>query len=93
MAVKEYDFIMVGGGVAGLVATSGASQLGARVAVVEKHGLGGDCLRTGCVPTKRREAGALTNESALELKALPASIVIIGGGPRRGAHHTRLSDT
>ena len=180
MAIKEYDFIMVGGGVAGLVATSVSAQLGARVAVVEKHGLGGDCLRTGCVPTKRlvrsakiarllkragefgmdagsfkvdfpkvmelvrstqrtigerdaperfkkmgadvifgsgsfmdahtfeingerlrarrflistgsspvmpeipglREAGALTNESALELKALPASIAIIGGGP------------
>src|SRR3972149_7892229 len=53
MAIKEYDFIMVGGGVAGLVATSVSAQLGARVAGLEKHGLGGDCLRTGCVPTKR----------------------------------------
>ncbi|MEE9615197.1 MAG: mercuric reductase, partial [Thermodesulfobacteriota bacterium] len=39
-------------GVGGLVAASGAAQLGARVALVEKEALGGDCLHWGCVPTK-----------------------------------------
>ncbi len=171
---------MIGGGVAGLVAASASAQLGARTAIVEKVSLGGDCLRTGCVPTKRlvrsakiarlvkragefgidvssfktdfpkimklvrgtqqaiaehddperfrkmgadvifgrgsfldphtfgingerlkarrflvstgsspvvppipglREAGALTNEGALELNELPRSVVILGGGP------------
>ncbi len=51
--MKRFDLVIVGGGVAGLVAASGASQLGARVALIDNTSLGGDCLRTGCVPTKR----------------------------------------
>ena len=52
--MKKYDLVIIGGGVGGLVAASGASQLGARVAMVEKEkSLGGDCLHWGCVPTKR----------------------------------------
>jgi dihydrolipoamide dehydrogenase len=52
--MKKFDFVIIGGGVGGLVAASGASQLGARVAMVEKEkSLGGDCLHWGCVPTKR----------------------------------------
>jgi pyruvate/2-oxoglutarate dehydrogenase complex dihydrolipoamide dehydrogenase (E3) component len=47
-----YDFIVIGGGSAGLVAAGGAAVLGARVALVEKNLLGGDCLYTGCVPSK-----------------------------------------
>jgi pyruvate/2-oxoglutarate dehydrogenase complex dihydrolipoamide dehydrogenase (E3) component len=47
-----YDFIVLGGGSAGLVAAGGAAVLGARVALVEKNLLGGDCLYTGCVPSK-----------------------------------------
>lgn len=52
--MESYDLVVIGGGVGGLVAASGAAQLGARVALVEKTGtLGGDCLVAGCVPTKR----------------------------------------
>lgn len=47
-----YDLIVIGGGSAGLVAAGGAASLGARVALVEKEALGGDCLYTGCVPSK-----------------------------------------
>jgi pyruvate/2-oxoglutarate dehydrogenase complex dihydrolipoamide dehydrogenase (E3) component len=47
-----YDFIVIGGGSAGLVAAGGAGVLGARVALIEKNLLGGDCLYTGCVPSK-----------------------------------------
>lgn len=47
-----YDFIVIGGGSAGLVAAGGAATLGAKVALIEKHALGGDCLYTGCVPSK-----------------------------------------
>ena len=47
-----YDLIAIGGGTAGLVCAAGAAALGARVALIERHLLGGDCLNTGCVPSK-----------------------------------------
>ncbi|CAA9448864.1 MAG: Mercuric ion reductase [uncultured Rubrobacteraceae bacterium] len=48
----NYDLVVVGGGTAGLVSAAGAASLGARVALVERDKLGGDCLFRGCVPTK-----------------------------------------
>ena len=48
----EYDLIVIGGGTAGLVAAAGGASLGAKVALVERDRLGGDCLHYGCVPTK-----------------------------------------
>jgi len=50
--MSDYDLVVIGGGAAGLVVAGGAAQLGARVALVEKKALGGDCLYTGCVPSK-----------------------------------------
>ncbi|MGE0862941.1 MAG: mercuric reductase [Vicinamibacterales bacterium] len=47
-----YDLVVLGGGTAGLVSAVGAAGLGARVALVERALLGGDCLNTGCVPSK-----------------------------------------
>jgi pyruvate/2-oxoglutarate dehydrogenase complex dihydrolipoamide dehydrogenase (E3) component len=47
-----YDLVVIGGGTAGLVCAVGAAGLGARVALVEQRRLGGDCLHTGCVPSK-----------------------------------------
>ncbi len=47
-----YDLIVIGGGSAGLVAAGGTATLGAKVALIEKNALGGDCLYTGCVPSK-----------------------------------------
>jgi pyruvate/2-oxoglutarate dehydrogenase complex dihydrolipoamide dehydrogenase (E3) component len=48
----RYHLVVVGGGTAGLVSAAGAAGLGARVALVERHLLGGDCLNVGCVPSK-----------------------------------------
>jgi pyruvate/2-oxoglutarate dehydrogenase complex dihydrolipoamide dehydrogenase (E3) component len=47
-----YDLVVIGGGTAGLVSAVGAAGLGARVALIERARLGGDCLNTGCVPSK-----------------------------------------
>ena len=49
---ETYDLIVIGGGSAGLVAAGGAATLGAKTALIEKNKLGGDCLYTGCVPSK-----------------------------------------
>jgi pyruvate/2-oxoglutarate dehydrogenase complex dihydrolipoamide dehydrogenase (E3) component len=48
----RYNLVVIGGGTAGLVSAAGAAGLGARVALVERHLLGGDCLNYGCVPSK-----------------------------------------
>ena len=48
----RYDLVVVGAGTAGLVSALGAAGLGARVALVERALLGGDCLNHGCVPSK-----------------------------------------
>ncbi|MCA9873113.1 MAG: FAD-dependent oxidoreductase, partial [Anaerolineales bacterium] len=48
----RYNLLVIGGGSAGLVCAAGAAGVGAKVALVEKHLLGGDCLITGCVPSK-----------------------------------------
>jgi pyruvate/2-oxoglutarate dehydrogenase complex dihydrolipoamide dehydrogenase (E3) component len=49
---ERYDFVVIGAGTAGLVAAHGAAALGAKVALVERELLGGDCLNIGCVPSK-----------------------------------------
>lgn len=52
MAKYDYDLIVIGGGAAGLVTSGGAAQLGVRTLLIERHRLGGECLYTGCVPSK-----------------------------------------
>jgi pyruvate/2-oxoglutarate dehydrogenase complex dihydrolipoamide dehydrogenase (E3) component len=46
------DIAIIGAGSGGLSVAAGAAQLGAKVVLVEKHKMGGDCLNTGCVPSK-----------------------------------------
>ena len=48
----RYNLVVIGAGTAGLVTAAGAAGLGAKVALVERHFLGGDCLNVGCVPSK-----------------------------------------
>jgi pyruvate/2-oxoglutarate dehydrogenase complex dihydrolipoamide dehydrogenase (E3) component len=52
MAESDYDLVIIGAGSGGLVAADFAAKLGARVALVEKSRIGGDCTWTGCVPSK-----------------------------------------
>lgn len=51
-AVASYDYLVIGGGSGGLASARRAAELGARVAVVESHKLGGTCVNVGCVPKK-----------------------------------------
>ncbi|MEA2558691.1 MAG: hypothetical protein QOH06_195 [Acidobacteriota bacterium] len=49
---ERYHMVVIGAGTAGLVSAAGAAGLGARVAIIERHLMGGDCLNVGCVPSK-----------------------------------------
>src|SRR5579883_530066 len=48
----RYNLVVIGAGTAGLVSAAGAAGLGAKVALIERHLMGGDCLNYGCVPSK-----------------------------------------
>jgi pyruvate/2-oxoglutarate dehydrogenase complex dihydrolipoamide dehydrogenase (E3) component len=49
---SRYNLVVIGAGTAGLVMAAGAAGLGAKVALIEQDSMGGDCLNTGCVPSK-----------------------------------------
>ena len=55
---SDCDLVAIGGGTGGLVTAAGAAYLGLRPTLVEKSALGGDCLWTGCVPSKALIASA-----------------------------------
>lgn len=68
----EYDLVVIGGGSGGLACAKEASNLGAKVAVLDyvtptplgsKWGLGGTCVNVGCIPKKLMHQAALLGES------------------------------
>jgi pyruvate/2-oxoglutarate dehydrogenase complex dihydrolipoamide dehydrogenase (E3) component len=66
---SKYNLVVIGAGAGGLVSAAGAAGVGARVALIESHLLGGDCLNVGCVPSKAllrcaKAAAAVRNASA-----------------------------
>src|SRR6187397_3021378 len=75
---SKYDLVVIGGGTAGLVCAAGAAGLGARVALVERARLGGDCLNTGCVPSKSmlRAARAVRDARASEAVGVHATVSV-----------------
>ncbi len=50
--IKKYNIVVIGAGTAGLITAAVAAALGAKVALIERHLMGGDCLNVGCVPSK-----------------------------------------
>jgi pyruvate/2-oxoglutarate dehydrogenase complex dihydrolipoamide dehydrogenase (E3) component len=78
-AGDDYDLVVIGGGTAGLVTAVGAAGLGARVALIERALLGGDCLNVGCVPSKAllrsaRAAREVRRSGALGVAATAAVV-------------------
>ncbi len=70
---RRYNLAVIGAGTAGLVTAAGAAGLGARVALIERRLMGGDCLNFGCVPSKAmirsaRAAASLTEAEALGVR-------------------------
>jgi pyruvate/2-oxoglutarate dehydrogenase complex dihydrolipoamide dehydrogenase (E3) component len=68
-----YNMVVIGAGTAGLVTAAGAAGLGAKVALVERSLMGGDCLNVGCVPSKAllaaaRRVGEIRNASELGIQ-------------------------
>ena len=92
-----YDLVVIGGGTAGLVCAAGAAGLGARVALAERGLLGGDCLNTGCVPSKAllraaravHEARAVASSGVSMTPRVDFAAVMSGVRARRAdlAHH------
>jgi len=65
----KYNLVVIGAGTAGLVSAAGAAGLGAKVALIERNLLGGDCLNVGCVPSKgviRAARAAFDSRNATE---------------------------
>ena len=70
----RYDLVALGGGTGGLVSAAGAAYLGLSSAIVERTALGGDCLWTGCVPSKALIAAARAAHGAAEASRLGVGV-------------------
>ncbi|MFI5400103.1 MAG: dihydrolipoyl dehydrogenase family protein [SAR324 cluster bacterium] len=76
--MDRYNLVVIGAGSAGLVVAAGAAGLGARVALVEMDAMGGECLNTGCVPSKALIRCAQTARTKrLALHGLAAAPVVV----------------
>lgn len=73
-ATGRYNLVVIGGGTAGLVTAAGAARLGARVALVERELMGGDCLNAGCVPSKTLLRAAQAVVQVREARALGVKV-------------------
>ena len=76
----RYNLVVLGAGTGGLITALIASSLGARVALIERHLMGGDCLNVGCVPSKAVIRGAQIVHEAREARqfGMPASDTDLG---------------
>ena len=70
MAKYDYNLVVIGAGSAGLVTAYVAAAAKAKVALVERHRMGGDCLNTGCVPSKALIRSASFMRDVRRAKAL-----------------------
>ena len=73
---ERYNLVVIGAGTAGLITAAGAAGLGAKVALIERHLMGGDCLNVGCVPSK----GVIRASRALFDARGSSGYGVLGGG-------------
>ena len=76
----RYHLVVIGAGTGGLVTAAIAAGLGARVALVERHLMGGDCLNVGCVPSKAMIGAARAWQAAAEASGQFAGPQVAGTG-------------
>ena len=75
---KKYDLVVLGAGPGGYVAAIRASQLGKKVAIVEKEHMGGVCLNKGCIPTKAVLKSAHSVHELADFKELGINVNLKG---------------
>ena len=76
----NYNLVVIGAGTAGLVTAAGAAGMGAKVALIERGLMGGDCLNVGCVPSKgiisaAKAVAAVRSASEFGVKVSPGTEV------------------
>ena len=76
----RYHLVVIGAGTGGLVTAAAAAGLGAKVALVERHLMGGDCLNVGCVPSKAVISAARAWHGAREAAARFGGPAVSGPG-------------
>lgn len=86
MSARPWDLVVIGGGTAGIVGAKTAASLGARVLLIERERTGGDCLWTGCVPSKSLLAAAHAAADARAAGRLGVSVGDVQVDLRRSAH-------
>jgi pyruvate/2-oxoglutarate dehydrogenase complex dihydrolipoamide dehydrogenase (E3) component len=77
--MSKYDLVVIGAGTGGLVPAAGGASMGAKVALIERDKLGGECLYYGCVPTKAliksaKVAQTLRRAEEFGLKSVPVEV-------------------
>src|SRR5260370_7811037 len=82
MSTERYDFAIIGAGSLGLIAADFAVKLGARVALLERDRIGGDCTWSGCVPSKSllkvaKVAHGLRTASAFGIQSQPPIVDMV----------------
>lgn len=75
----RYNLVVIGAGTAGLVTAAGAAGLGAKVALIERGLMGGDCLNVGCVPSKAlisaaRQAASIRDAGHYGIQSTPPNV-------------------
>ena len=70
MMIERFDLIVIGAGSAGLTAAGGVALFGLKVALIEAGEMGGECLNTGCVPSKALLAAAARRAGRARRRAL-----------------------